>query len=84
MPRRAARIDSTAKDLTTLARRLGADVMLVNGTVDALIHFRGRVHVVDFKSKGGTLTPDQAKWVAKGFPIKFVSDEQQLKDLLGV
>ena len=84
MPRRAARVDSTAKDLTTLARRLGADVEPINGTLDCLLLWRGVVHVIDWKSKGGTLTERQAKLVARGWPIRFVSTEQQLKDLLGV
>jgi hypothetical protein len=84
MPRRAARIDATARDLTRKARDLGADVLPLNGTVDALVLYRGRVLVVDWKSKGGTLTDDQARLVARGWPIHFVSTEQQLCDLLGV
>jgi ATP-dependent exoDNAse (exonuclease V) beta subunit len=84
MARRAARIDSTARDLTKTARSLGADVLPLNGIVDCLVLHRRRVFVVDWKSKGGTLTEDQAKLVARGWPIHFVSTEQQLIDLLGV
>lgn len=84
MPRRAARIDSTARDLVKHARELGADVLPLNGIVDALVLYRGRILVIDWKSKGGTLTDDQAKLVARGWPIHFVSSEVQLRDLLGV
>lgn len=82
--RRAARVDTTARDLTKLARELGAHVVLLNGVVDALIYWRGAVHVVDFKSPGGHLTPAQQRLVIDGFPVKFIATEQQLKDLLGV
>jgi hypothetical protein len=82
--RRAARVDNTAKELTKAAKQLGADVLTLNGVVDALLLFRGRVWVIDWKSKGGTLTPAQAKLVASGWPIAFVSTEDQLFTLLGV
>jgi hypothetical protein len=36
---------------------------------------------VDWKSKGGTLTPDQIKLVAKGVPVRFLSRPEQLDAL---
>jgi hypothetical protein len=69
--RRAAKVDSTSKALTALARQLGAQVLLING-------------VMDFKSPKGHLTPAQQRLVIDGFPLKFVSNEAQLKELLGV
>jgi hypothetical protein len=82
--RRAARVDNTARELTKAARAVGAQVEPLNGVVDALVLHRGRVFIVDWKSKGGTLTPAQAKLVASGWPISFISTEDQLFTLLGV
>jgi hypothetical protein len=82
--RRAAKVDTTAKELTTLARKLGAQVLLLNGVIDANIYYRGQLHAVDFKSPKGHLTPAQQRLVIDGFPLKFVSSEQQLKELLGL
>jgi hypothetical protein len=84
MPRYAARIDNTAKTLVKHAKQLGADYHSLNGTIDGLLFYRGRVHLVDWKSPGGTLTDDQAKLVARGWPIAFVSTTGQLEALLGV
>ena len=81
---RARRIDTTARDLTAYAKSRGFKVHTVNGTIDALIWHpaMGRlVAVVDFKSKGGTLTPDQAKLLASGWPVRFVSDTDQVDAL---
>jgi ATP-dependent exoDNAse (exonuclease V) beta subunit len=82
--RRAAKVDSTSKALTALARQLGAQVLLINGVIDAVVYYRGITHVVDFKSPKGHLTPAQQRLVIDGFPLKFVSNEAQLKELLGV
>jgi uncharacterized protein (DUF697 family) len=81
--RRAARVDTTAKDLVKCARQLGCVVLPVNGVVDALVWHRGQTFAIDWKSKGGTLTPAQAKLVAQGAKIYFVSTQQQLMDVLG-
>ena len=82
--RRRARTDATAKDLTQLARELGAKVVLINGVIDALIYWRSTWYVVDFKSKGGSLTPAQQRMVIDGLDVKFISTADQLKALLGV
>lgn len=77
--RRAARIDNTATALIAYARSIGFAYLPVNGVVDGVLVLGGfRAAVVDWKSAGGTLTDAQAKLVASGFPIRFVSTPEQL------
>jgi ATP-dependent exoDNAse (exonuclease V) beta subunit len=80
--RRAARVDNTAKELVKAARQMGAEYLPLNHVIDGILLHRSRVHLIDWKSKGGTLTPDQAKLVAAGWPIKFVQTVDQLVALL--
>lgn len=79
---KAARVDNTAKALRAYAESLGFLVVVLNGVVDCLLVWGGvRVFIVDWKSKGGTLTPDQIKLVAKGVPIRFITTTEQLDAL---
>jgi hypothetical protein len=80
--RRAARVDNTAKALTAAAKQLGADYLPLNDVIDGILSFRGKTWLVDWKSPGGTLTPNQAKLVARGWPIRFISTVEQLQRLL--
>lgn len=80
--RRAARVDTTAKDLRAYAESLGFLVLPINGVIDCLLQYGALTFVVDWKSKGGELTKDQAKWVAKGAVIRFISTPSQLEQLL--
>lgn len=76
------RTDTTAKALTAEAKRLGVDVEPLGGTLDAVL-FLGRVtRLVDFKTPGGELQPSQAKLVARGCPVHFVSTVDQLAVLV--
>ena len=76
------RADTTSKALTAEAKRLGVDVELLGGTVDAVL-FLGRVtRLVDFKSPKGELQPSQAKLIARGCPVHFVSTVDQLAALV--
>ena len=79
--RRAARIDNTAKALIAYAESLGFVYLPINGTVDGVLAWGQTTTVVDWKSKGGELTPAQAKLVAKGFPVRFISKPEQLDAL---
>ena len=81
MGRRASRVDNTAKTLRAYAESLGFTVVVLNGVVDSLLVRGSRVVIVDWKSKGGTLTPDQAKLVARGVPIRFITTPEQLDEL---
>jgi hypothetical protein len=66
--RRAARIDTTAKQLIAVVKACGAKYLPLNGVIDGVV----------WKSPGGTLTPAQAKLIAAGWPIHCWSDEQQV------
>jgi hypothetical protein len=79
--RRAGRTDTTAKALRAYAESLGFTVAHIGGVIDCLLVYGDRVIVCDWKSKGGELTKDQGKWIAKGVPIKFVSTPAQLDAL---
>lgn len=81
--RRAARVDLTAKALTAEAKRLGAQVLTLNGVIDAVLLLPdGRVELCDWKSPGGTLTDEQAKLTAQGWPVRYLSTVDQLRRLV--
>ena len=79
--RRAAKIDTTAKALRAYAEETGFVVAHIGGVIDCLLIWGTTVTAVDWKSKGGTLTPDQVKWVAKGVPIRFITTPEQIQAL---
>lgn len=72
------RVDSTAKALTAEAKRLGVGVVELGGTIDAAFYLGRSVWLVDFKSPNGQLEPSQAKLVAQGVPLYFISSVEQL------
>ena len=80
--RKAARIDSTARDLTQVARQLGAKVLVINGVIDAVVAFRGHTYAVDWKGPKTPITLRQEYLVASGFPLHFVSTREELTALL--
>ena len=79
--RKAARIDNTAKELRAYAESIGFVVLPINGVVDCVLQYGSQQAITDWKSKGGTLTDAQAKLVAKGLRIAFVSTPDQLDAL---
>lgn len=79
--RRAARVDNTAKTLRAYAESLGFVVVPINGVIDCLLQYGSQTVVCDWKSPGGTLTPDQIKLVAKGLQMRFISRVEQLDQL---
>ena len=76
------RIDITAKALSAEAKRLGVGYEPLGGAVDGLLWLGAITRLVDWKSPGGALTDSQAKLVARGVPIHFVSDVGQLEALV--
>lgn len=78
---RARRIDSTATALVAYAKSVGFDYEPINGVIDGLLCWGQTVIVVDWKSKGGELTPAQQRMVARGFPIRFVQRPEQIDAL---
>lgn len=78
---RAKRIDNTATALIAYAKSLGFDYEVVNGTFDGVLAWGQTAIVVDWKSKGGALTPAQQRLVARGFPVRFIQRPEQLDAL---
>lgn len=80
----ANRVDASAKDLISYAKSLGAQYQAADGTFDGVLWLprTGRVELVDWKSKGGDLTPAQVKLVASGWPLRFLSSAEQLQALV--
>jgi len=78
---KAARTDNTAKALRKYAEEIGFVVVVINGVIDCLLIWGERVFICDWKSKGGTLTAEQGKLVAKGVQIRFISTPLQLDQL---
>ena len=63
------------------AKQLGFEYEPVNGTFDGVLFWGQTAVCVDFKSKGGTLTPTQQRMVARGLPIFYVSRPEQIEAL---
>ena len=83
MPIYNKRTDTAAKPLIAAVKQLGARYLPLNSVIDGIVEHRGRVLLVDWKTPGHeTLTPTQAKLVAAGWPIHFISTIEQLQTLL--
>lgn len=86
--RRAAKVDTTASELTALARQLGAKVLPLNGVIDVLVCYRGRLLLVDWKTPRGKKAPrtlrtaSQERMVAEGWPVHFIATAQELTNVL--
>ena len=78
---RVNRVDNGSKELKAYAESLGFVAHSEGGTVDCYLAFGDRIFAVEFKSKGGTLTPSQQRLIARGFPVKFVSKPEQIDAL---
>lgn len=81
MKYRVNRSDTGSKELKAYAEQLGFVVHCEGGTVDAYLCLGTRIAAVEFKSKGGTLTPKQQRLIARGFCVVFISNPQQLDHL---
>lgn len=87
--RRAAKIDTTARALVDTARALGCRYHHIGGVIDGLLLTRYGVEVVDWKTpknKRGEfdMTDAQAKLVAEGWPVRFITCERELLALMKV
>jgi hypothetical protein len=78
---KAKRIDNTAPALVAYAKDIGFDYLPINGVVDGVLAYGHLTTVVDWKSPGGELTKEQAKLVARGFPLRLISRPEQLDAL---
>ena len=75
------RADTTAKALTAHAKACGLWTMTLGGAIDAAWGVGKYVALVDLKTPGGALTPTQARLVAAGVPIHFISTPEQVEQL---
>lgn len=78
---RVNRSDTGSKALKAYAESLGFVAHSEGGTVDCYLAFGDRIVAVEWKSKGGTLTPRQQRLLVRGFPIRFISSAQQISAL---
>jgi hypothetical protein len=76
------RQDSTAKELIAEAKAYGAKYLPLDGVIDGVLFFRDQVYVVDWKGPKTKLTKRQSALLAEGHPIWFISNSQQLRELL--
>ena len=78
---RVNRRDNGSKALEKYAESLGFVVHAESGAIDAYLAWGQQIVAVEWKSKGGTLTPTQQRLVARGFPVRFLSTTAQIDAL---
>jgi hypothetical protein len=77
------RQDRTARDLIAEARAYGAMYLPIDGVIDGILLFRDRPPIlVDWKAPKAKRTARQMKLVLEGWPIFFVENSDQLRQLL--
>lgn len=66
MARRAARRDANQPEIVAALRAIGAWVFPLHtvgrGFPDVLVYFRRQFFLLEIKTRGGRLTPDQQQW----------------------
>lgn len=75
------RTDNGSKALIAYAQSIGLEFDPIGGKLDGFVWLGRQVRLVDFKSKGGELTPAQSRLIARGAPIHFISSPSQLDAL---
>lgn len=81
MKYRINRRDNGSKALEKYAADLGFVVHAEAGAIDCYLAWGQQIVAVEWKSKGGTLTPTQQRLIAKGFPVRFLSRPEQIDAL---
>lgn len=81
----ARRVDTNQAEIVAALRGVGARVQLLhtvgNGCPDALVGFRGQLHLLEIKTPTGRLTPDECAWHLdwQGYVHVVRSPEQALR-----
>lgn len=75
------RTDNGSKALIKYAESIGFVYCAVEGVIDGVLALGQQTVAIDWKSKGGTLTTNQQRLIAKGFPLRFLSKPEQLDAL---
>ena len=78
---RINRSDAGSKELIAYAKSIGFDYEHLGGSIDGALAWGQKPILVEWKSKGGTLTPTQQRLVARGFPVRFIQTAAQLDAL---
>lgn len=78
---RVNRPDRGSKELIAYAESLGFQYEHLGGAIDGALAWGSHAVLVEWKSKGGTLTPSQQRLVARGFPVRFIQTPSQLDAL---
>ena len=82
--RRAARTDNNSAEIVMFYRSVGAQVLVLGGTLDLLVLFRQKVYLVDCKSKDGRLTRRQRELVDSGWPVHFPRSVEEALAVIGL
>lgn len=78
---RTNRRDNGSKELEQYAKDLGFVIYSESGAIDAFLAWGQKITAVEWKAPNGTLTPRQAKLIASGFPVRFISKPEQIDQL---
>ena len=85
-PQGCAAIHRVAHQGMPQVRHVHPDLVRAPGVQGALhqtaaLALGQQIAAVEWKSKGGTLTPTQQRLIAKGFPVRFVGTPEQIDAL---
>ena len=88
-PRYAARADDTQKPIVSALREVGAKVLHIREPFDILVHYRGKLYMMDCKtpkSKAGAIRkkPSQLKLEAEGWPVLYPRSPEEAVRMIGV
>lgn len=85
LKRWAVRRDATEPDIVKALRRVGAKVQICSdkGLCDLVVLFRGKVFLLECKSRLGRATLAQDERMAEGWPYTTVRDEKGALKAIG-
>ena len=81
---RARKVDATQAAIVTALRRSGALVWALNGAVDLIVQWRGRLTLIDCKSPRGKATDTQRDMIAQGWQIHFCKTSTEAYEAVGI
>ena len=81
--RRAAKRDANEMEIVNALRQVGALVMHLD-KFDLLVCYRGRLFMLDAKTRFGRTTMAQERLTEDGWPLMYVRDAYQALDAIGV
>ncbi len=79
----ATKRDQNERPIVAALRKAGAKVMLLD-KFDLLVLYRGRVFMLDAKMPTGRATEAQDAMTEEGWPLRYVRDEVEALEAIGV